>query len=571
MKRLFNALIIGIVLLSAANTAFASVGVKIVIHGLEGAELKNANSRISTLLTYYRQNGDQSNVTDIAKRGPEEIKQALQPFGYYKATVRVSSGYAEDKRVYTYTVTKGPALRITHLSVNVVGEGRNNYKIHVASNAIPLKANQVLTTIDYEKAKSDLLNAANGEGYIKANFSKASIVIDLKTYQSTVTLSLDTGRRYYFGNTLFEPSEYASAFLYRFLNYHVGEPYNSDKVANLEQSMSESSYFDTVSIAPHIEQANDQSVPITIQTSLPKSQRYTMSLGYGTFTGPRIATGVSFRRVTNTGQHFDMNLQLASVLSIFSAKYYIPGSNPLTDNWLFGTDYKVFDPKNGQSESVSALFGFIKTVKRIRTSLTMNYLRERFDVQKEPERHSHLLYPNLTLSYVKTDDPVDPTYGYSFNVMAQGASDRIFSTNSFAQTDIKGKVLVSPLSFAKIIVRAEVGYTVVEDLNRLPLTMRFYAGGMNSIRGFPDSSIGPGRYLQTGSIEYQNKLYGQLYGAVFYDIGAASNHFGTPVNKGVGVGLVYYTVVGPVKIYLGRAISKKSQPYDIEFSLGPEF
>jgi len=146
------------------------------------------------------------------------------------------------------------------------------------------------------------------------------------------------------------------------------------------------------------------------------------------------------------------------------------------------------------------------------------------------------------------------------------------------QGEVQGKLFMTPFSFAHIILRGDLGYTVVNDLNDLPLSMRFFAGGMTTIRGFPDSSIGPGKYLGVASVEYRNHIAYDISGAVFYDIGTATNHFGgssngdgPQLNRGAGVGLVYESVVGPIKVYAARALSKEGHPYQIEISMGPEF
>ena len=74
--------------------------------------------------------------------------------------------------------------------------------------------------------------------------------------------------------------------------------------------------------------------------------------------------------------------------------------------------------------------------------------------------------------------------------------------------------------------------------NDLPFSERFYVGGANSVRAFPLRSIGPGRFegdfkgnrqisylLQNGDVkfqanlEYRQRLFGNLHGAVFHDAG----------------------------------------------------
>ena len=84
---------------------------------------------------------------------------------------------------------------------------------------------------------------------------------------------------------------------------------------------------------------------------------------------------------------------------------------------------------------------------------------------------------------------------------------------------------------------AGVGYSFGNS-TEMPFSERFYVGGANSIRAFPLRSIGPGRFpgdhqesrqfsyvMQNGDIkfqanlEYRQRLFGNLHGAVFLDAG----------------------------------------------------
>ena len=182
-----------------------------------------------------------------------------------------------------------------------------------------------------------------------------------------------------------------------------------------------------------------------------------------------------------------------------------------------------------------------------------------------------MFYPKTTLSFTEADDLLNPRQGKSFAITAQGTVQHLLSTTSFLQLDGKAKYIISPTPSSRLIARGELGYTVVHDLNDLPLSMRFFAGGLNTIRGFPESSIGHGRYLEVASLEYQHKIIGDWSGALFYDTGIASDHWNSAFNKGAGVGIIYHSMIGNVKLYVARAISKKDKPYNIEFSIGPDF
>jgi translocation and assembly module TamA len=78
-----------------------------------------------------------------------------------------------------------------------------------------------------------------------------------------------------------------------------------------------------------------------------------------------------------------------------------------------------------------------------------------------------------------------------------------------------------------------------------------------------------GKHLLTGSLELERAL-GKSWGvACFYDAGNAFNRL-TDLQwaQGVGVGLRYYTAVGPFRLDLARRIGVYSDAYRLHISMG---
>ncbi len=545
-------------LMIISSVVFAETHPSYQFFGLEGVLLSNAENAIAE-----NEKTAKTKHINIVK----VVNNSLQPYGYFRAHVSI----VKNNQTVKVYVKKGEAIRFSKIDITIEGAGRDNPELNKFKNNFPIKVNDEFNAPKYQDAKTEFFRISNNQGYIHANFTKTEVLIDLPHYRASMILHLQTGERYYYGNTFFGKSPYADSFLQRFIPYHQDEPISNQRLMNLQQSMSESFYFQDVSITPKIEQAQNRHIPIFIETSTPKSQKYAAAIGYGTFTGPRLTASANFRRLTNTGQHADLQLRLSSIITGFTGKYYIPGSNPLEDKWFFGGNYQRFEPKGGKSTSKTIFVGFIKKWQNVTNNVSLNFLNEHYRTQTLPYTTSNSLYPSYNLAYRNVDNLILPTKGVALNLTVQGASSQFFSTTSFLQTDLRVRGVYSPFSFARIVAKGEFGYTVANDLYHLPLTMRFFAGGLDSIRGFADSSIGPGRYLQVASLEYQNRVIDNWWGAIFYDTGTATNHYGSPLNTGVGVGVIYQSFIGPIRLYGAQAISKQDKPYSFEFSIGPEF
>ncbi len=571
MKKILPLIVLAGALTFVSARAGEAPALVLQVQGVKGAALANVESRL--VIERHDVDGhlSEESVRAFAQSSVAAVRDALAPFGYYDAVVTAQCQPKKNGWVIQYHIHLGPAVVIKSVDIQINGSGANNKKIKKTIDNFPLKKGNVFNSIQYTAARDKLFDVVNNEGYIKAVSGESKVYVNTDAHTAAIKLIINTKERYYFGKVTFNQNAYNPDFMQRFDVLGVDEPFSSNKLLQYQQAMNGSRYFKQVLVIPDLNGAQEYRIPIQASVVPVNYRRYDFGLGYGTFTGPRLTAGVHFRRLTDTGQSLEALLKLSSVLSGVGLKYYIPGPNPLTEQWIIGANYQKFVPKNGSSHSKMLTFGYSRKMQHWQLAANMNYLYERYTVNDLPQRTSQLLYPNINLAYLKTDNIVQPSYGRSLNLILQGASNNFLSSTSFLQAEVKGKLFMTPFSFGHVIVRGDVGYTIVNDLSELPLSMRFLTGGMTSIRGFPDSSIGPGKYLGVASIEYRQHIAYDFSGAVFYDVGTATNHFGAPLDRGAGVGIVYESVVGPIKLYAGRALSKRGHPYQIEFSMGPEF
>jgi translocation and assembly module TamA len=541
------------------------------IFGLQGAASKNAEERLSINQTSYGTHITEANIQHFFKNGPQNIKAAIQPYGYFKAEIHSKLFHQGNVWTARYIVNAGPRIRLAKVDVQINGPGEGNPALHKILANFPIANGQVFSAEKYNQAKQLLFQTANEQGYLKASFSTMAVKVDLKHYNVEIILHLETGPRYYFGRVTFQQNTFSPEFLRRFLSFHEGEPFSSPKLIQFQQNLSNSNYFQEVNVNPELNEAENNNVPVIVGLTPTKSQQYNLGLGYGTFTGPRASVGANFRHLTSTGHRVDLQLKVSQILSGLAGQYIIPGKNPLTDQYTFGANVQRFMPKNGNSDSKSFSFGYTKTIAPWKWTATATYLREHYNIVGSPSHNSRIVYPSFNITRTKADDMINPRFGSKIDLTFRGATTKVVSNVTFLQSDLKGKYIYSPTEFSRILLRGEFGYTVVRDLNLLPISLQFYAGGMDSVRGFPYSYFGPGRYLKTGSIELQHRIYGKLSGAVFYDIGTADNHLNAAMGHGTGVGLVYATPIGSIKGYVGYgSLQDKPRHFDFEFSLGPD-
>jgi len=192
--------------------------------------------------------------------------------------------------------------------------------------------------------------------------------------------------------------------------------------------------------------------------------------------------------------------------------------------------------------------------------------------------------PSINLVQDRRDDPVDPHKGY-YNTLELGVADRIFGS----QLNF-GKILARNASYHQIGKRlvlarsTEFGdiYSFANAANpsAFPLAERFFGGGGNSDRGFPEDQAGPrdpasgfplgGTALLFNQTELRFPLIGDDIGGVLYhDMGnvySSLRNISFRVHQdgnqdfdymvhAVGFGIRYRTPVGPLRLDLGYSIN----------------
>jgi translocation and assembly module TamA len=570
--RVLSRLLILIIFCSfATQWVYAKDVLRVNIIGLSGDVLKNTQDRLMIEQKLYGNELTAADVQAFYQHAPSAIRNAIEPYGFFKATIHPTLTRQGSTWITNFYIDPGQQLKITGIHISIVGPGKDNPEIQKFIHAFPLKAGDPFLAQQYENAKTALFQVVNNQGYLKALLTKKEILINKAKYTAHITLAMDTGPRYYFGSVSFSKSPFATRFLERFLSYHPGEPFSNQKVMKLQQDLTSSRYFREVAVTPQLEQTEIFKIPTHIQLDPYKAKQYKFGAGYGTFTGPRVLVGADWRHIGEYGHHFTTLAKYSPVLKGLAAKYFIPGANPLTDQYTIGANIQQFIPQNGNSFSESINGAYVKMLGEWQHSISLNLLNERYTFNNQPRRNSHELYPAYNISHIVADNIVDPHSGHMINFTIQGSSEKLFSTTSFIQSEIKAKYIMSPTTSSRVILRGDLGYTAVNDINQLPLTLQYLAGGPGSIRGYNYGSIGPGRYLEIASIEYQHQIIENVYAAIFYDMGTATNKFGTGLKRGDGFGFVYVSPIGPIQVYVARAESKSWKPKKILFNIGPEF
>jgi translocation and assembly module TamA len=500
-----------------------------------------------------------------------DIKQTLAVYGYFKPSIKHSLKNIDAKWSARYQISVGPPLKITTLKISVADLKKQDPQIEKLIANFPIRTGDIFCSEPYEQAKQKLLAMAVAEGYLSAYFSKHIILINRQAYTANIVLTLNTGPRYYFGPVTFQQSILKNSLLKRYIPFKQGDPYSSTKLLKLQENLNKSGYFKNVSFHDFQITKQNQNLPLIFTLTPRPSQQYTAGIGYGTDVGMRGTLGWESRYLNKSGHRLSIFSQLSKVQNSLQTTYTIPGKHPNTDN--YNVNFAIVRKELPQVTSTTQQLGLASIGKwrGWQRNLFLNYQIERFNYFNQSSTNSHLLTPGLNLSYSKFDNPLFALHGYQLNFRLQGADQNLLSNTSFLQSELKAKYILSWNDNSRLLFRGGLGYTLTSNIANFLPSLLFYAGGSQSVRGYDYQSLGPGRYVMSGSVEYQHRLINDFYGAIFFDAGNAVNNFPINLQKGSGLGLVWISPLGPMEVTAGKALDLPGHPIRFQFTMGFDF
>jgi translocation and assembly module TamA len=560
------------VLLLAASAVGGAIQVK--LEGLDGDQKKNVEAFLSIYRERDTENLTEGRVKRLHERAPAQIKEALAPFGLYRVDVQDTLAPTPDGNwVATYRIAPGAQIPLGRVDVRVTGEGASEPD----RPDLGLAPGAPFTHGTYEGAKSKLKGFARERGYLDARFVQSRVEVDLDAYRADVTIELETGPRFYFGEISFEQEGFDPAFLQKFVDVSPGEPFSDKALLGLQGALINTDYFSNVEVHPRLADTADQRVPIDVDLTRNKPNRYRLGLGYGTDTGVRAIFDWTRRYIGEQGHSAGVEALLSPAIQRLDAYYRIPLENPRKEFAQFRASGERYDTDSRKGTLASLRAEHNTFFDQWQQILAVDYDYEVPEDDLESEYYN--LIPNAAWTWKVLDDPIFTRSGVRVDFKLQGSYEGLLSSSSFLQGYTRVKAIYPPLEDTRLIARAELGASLADTVGDIPTSRRFYAGGDNSVRGYAFEELSPedangkktgGKHLMFGSLEVDHRVTGDWFGAVFVDAGNAFNDFGDmDLKPSAGVGVRWLSPVGLIRFDVAKPLQDDGD-IRIHLVIGPD-
>ena len=563
----------------------AAEPVEIIVEGIEGDVLKNVGEALVLPSGLVREGTvDRLWLERFGKQANETVRTAMEPFGYYNARVAIA---IEEGRPGAYRlrvkVASGVPVRVAEVTLRLNGPGADESQLKELAAAFPLKRGDILLQQQYEQAKGALLARAQELGYLDADFSAHEIRIAKTTSAARIRLELETGERYFFNGVKIEGATgYPDAFLRRYLTFKPGDVFSYAQLGETQINFTNSERFREVNITPEKAESREFKIPVHVQLKPAPGKSLRQGIGYGTDTGGRFNVHYRDLNVLHGGHEFYSNLHVSERLQGLVTGYILPDPVDIRSSTVLQFNLQQEDVSTYTSRLISLELDKNRSLGK--GELATAYIKLQWEeyIVGVQDSSARLVLPGLRYSRNFYDNPSRPARGFNYGFDLRGTHPLLGSDTEVLQLVSTGGVIL-PLPWRlSLKTRAKAGITLLSDpLSDLPPSLRFFAGGDQSVRGYSYQSLGPsdaagnvagGKHLLAGSVELERALFEDWGISVFYDAGNAFDSFtGVRLFESTGVGVHYYTAVGALNLSVARQIGVDNPGFRIHFTVGIEF
>ncbi len=562
---------------ATAEVKAATPKVDVQITGLEEEMLESVSKAVELRALATRRNVTEGLIQRLHERAPAQIAKALEPFGYYQVEIDSALESRATQWTARYSVTLGPPTLVHELVVDTGGIDAQNGRIARVVRAFRPRVDEILFHPTYETSKSQVFQILLAEGYLEAEIAKARVEVVRANNSADIQLVFKPGSRYALGEVRFVGSQVDTGRLARLVPFEEGEEYRLAKLLTLQRKLVDTGYFSVVSVSPDIDALGDGKVPIEVQLEPTARTEYRGGLFYGSDSGPGVRGSIERRWMNFRGDQGRAELEYSDRLKLGALVYTIPLDRPSRPRLQFKASWsdRVTDSSRSRQKRLSG--AWLGQWGDWSQALSVNLLDGDFEVGGE-RGSSTLFYPEWQLATSSLSPVGDPLSGQSWALTLRGAPAALGAETDFLQALAQWR-FVRPLGEGghKLILRGDLGATYVENFDKLPPELRFFAGGDRSLRGFGFQALGPlndagevrgGPYLALASVEYERRLSDTWAVAGFVDAGNAYDTGQLDPVVSVGTGLRWRGPIGLVRLDLGVGVSEDDLPFRLHLVIG---
>jgi outer membrane protein insertion porin family len=533
---------------------------------------------------------------DFIQEDEARISDFLKALGFQKAvTEETGVEMKEESGDVNLLFLPRPGPRYT--IGEIVIQGNTVMNTDTLIGILGLKEGDPFNYVDLFEGRRRILNRYRERGYLSADLRLRT---DLLNGKVGIMIKVNEGSPSRIGKTVVRGNiDTKTEVILRELNYREGALADYRLFPELSKRLYETGLFSDVNIRMIEGEGEKRDVVIDVKERKPGI--FEFGLGYSEYEKMRGFLSLSYRNLQGMNRRVTSMLRLSKLKQMLSVSYhepYLMGKKIRMNALLSGSyrEERSLDTKKTRYK-VRKYLGEIsveKTLtKRLQGKLTCSYsIVNTFDVapdvvlSKEDTGTIGISAIMPALLYDTRDDLFEPHKGILAGASLKIASRYLLGETDFVKLSIEGSLFRELTRNIVLALLVKTGLAEgFMDTTDLPIVERFFLGGRNAVRGFPQDELGPkgedgtptgGNASFMTSIELRTKVWKDLGLVFFFDAGNVWRRISDMdfnLRKTAGIGIRYSTPVGPLRLDYGHKLDRREgeSAGEIHFSIGHAF
>ena len=534
-----------------------------------------------------------------AERAATRAQAYLRSIGYYNAQISYAVE-AGPPLAPMIKVEPGKRFKLRKIDIDVVD------RPHLTPNILPtlsLSPGSAAAARDVVLQEGALVSALKREGYADAKALERQVTGSREDAALDVVYRFEAGPKVRLGKVLFNDGQRTRrVYLERMIPFKEGDVYAPTSLAEFNTRLSATRLYKVASARLKPSQTSnpkskDKEDIRDVEVTLEERPRYTLGLGgrLSSDEGPGLTANITRRNASRRADTLRLNSATSAQERSVKLDWNIPHALAYNKGLSFNADAirEETDAYDREAIELTSAIEVIQSQKLSYTAgLSSEYSKEvdvftRNSVQTT-DREFQILSVFATARLDHSDHPLDPSQGWRAQARIEPAFSIGEDASQFFTATAQLTAYQALTRSKKWIVagRVQTGFVFGADLDTLPASRRFFAGGGGSARGFEYQSLGPiepntndptgGRGLLESSAELRWSGNGSLGYAAFVDAATVSGNQSPAFDDlrfAVGVGLRYQTPIGPIRVDLATPLDRRSgeDPVQLYINIGQAF
>ncbi|MBZ0104144.1 MAG: autotransporter assembly complex protein TamA [Sulfuricella denitrificans] len=524
---------------------------------------------------------DETARATFLHRARQEIGELLATEGYFTPTLNLRP--AEDANLLALEINLGQRTLVSTVNIEFRGaisaaSSERLKRVNQLRTAWRLPAGRPFRSSDWEEAKAALLARVARRDYAAAQIEESRAEVDPATASAKLSLVLDSGPAFRFGELAISGLErYDEKLVTRLAPFHAGAPYRQEQLLGFQTALQNLPHFNSVIVNIDPDPALHEAVPVKVMLSEAKARHISFGAGYSSNNGARGEIAYRDYNLLDHAWNLGSGLRLEQNRQrLFGTIDTLPDALGYRLAW--GAHIESTNIQGLETTNHALSVARSRTQSQIETRLGLNWQREQRKPADSTSESIQALVPDWRWIRRTVNDPLYPRRGDVTEISIGGASRVLLSDQDFLRALLRYQIWWPMGRRDTLSLRGEAGFTAAQSRFGIPQEYLFRAGGSQSVRGYAHQSLGVqegsaivgGRTLATGSLEYTHWFSRDWGAALFTDTGGAADSWrDLRLFTGYGAGARWRSPVGPLALDL--AWGREAEAMRLHFSLAVAF